>query len=151
MFTFKKTILLCSLFRLRSSFQQPGHCSILWRYSKHSRLSQYRQNGFKPSNQILSSTSTISPSDVKYQANATAIARIAWKHFQSDSTCSDRDRWNPFIYLLFRRSGVLSADGRILTIALGDLKLWRAIHVYHVHKTAQAGDMPAEVTHLCHQ
>lgn len=92
----------------------------------------------------------ISPSDVKYQANATAIARIKVKNTSNQivPAVTVTDEIPSYLYY-FAGPGVLSADGRILTIALGDLQAGEERYMYITYKTAQAGDMPADKSLIC--
>ncbi|MEI6327451.1 MAG: hypothetical protein WCO78_05035 [Candidatus Roizmanbacteria bacterium] len=92
----------------------------------------------------------ISPSDVKYQANSTAIARIKVKNTSNQVvpsvTVTDEI---PSYLSYFAGPGVLSADGRILTIALGDLQTGEERYVYITYKTARPEDMPYDKSLIC--
>ena len=152
MFTFKKTIL--SLLTISTLILVPTSQVIAQSYGGTPNTPDCLSIDKMVSNPAITNTieyvDNISPSDVKYQANATAIARIKVKNTSNQIvpavTVTDEI---PSYISYFAGPGVLSADGRILTIALGDLQAGEERYMYITYKTAQAGDMPSDKSLIC--
>ncbi len=152
MFTFKKTIL--TALAVSTMIVMPATQVIAQSYGGTPNTPDCLSIDKMVSNPAIANTieyvDNISPSDVKYQANATAIARIKVKNTSNQIvpavTVTDEI---PSYISYFAGPGVLSADGRILTISLGDLQAGEERYMYVTYKTARAEDMPYDKSLIC--
>ncbi|MEI7652807.1 MAG: hypothetical protein WCJ70_00815 [bacterium] len=87
----------------------------------------------------------ISPSDTKYQANSTFVARMKIKNVSNVVVPAVKvTNTIPQYVYYFAGPGSLSQDGRVLTIDAGDLQAGEEKYFYVTYKTANADQLPAD-------
>lgn len=92
----------------------------------------------------------ISPSDAKYQANSTLVARIKIKNVSNVVVPAVKvTNTIPQYVYYFAGPGSLSQDGRILTIDAGDLQAGEEKYFYVTYKTANVDQLPADKSITC--
>lgn len=92
----------------------------------------------------------ISPSDVKYQANSTLVARIKIKNVSNVVVPAVKvTNTIPQYVYYFAGPGSLSQDGRYLTIDAGDLQAGEEKYFYITYKTANIDQLPADKSIIC--